>query len=251
MSSVRDGDGFLAERRRRPRRGEHRHRCRDLRRVGRQRHRSSVGQAASAAPQRVREQTQGNPLAAGLIAFGAGWLLASLRGERRRAAHRRAGRGQGRPAGRAGQAAGPGDRAEPEGAGPAGRRAVRSTAATRPPTPLIRPSRRPRTLRTRSPAHRCCIWRDRAGAQAAPCIDPGPRHGAPALTAMSRSSSRHRCAVDRRRATPVASHPRDPMTDHRRCERCGCEVVTALAVSGDAQPFARAAGRRGGRARAG
>ncbi len=39
---------------------------------------SSVGEAASAAPQRVREQTQGNPLAAGLIAFGAGWLLASL-----------------------------------------------------------------------------------------------------------------------------------------------------------------------------
>jgi len=39
---------------------------------------SSIGDAASNAPQTVRRQTQGNPLAAGLIAFGTGWLLASL-----------------------------------------------------------------------------------------------------------------------------------------------------------------------------
>jgi hypothetical protein len=39
---------------------------------------SSVGDAASAAPQTVRRQTQGNPLAAGLVAFGIGWLLSSL-----------------------------------------------------------------------------------------------------------------------------------------------------------------------------
>jgi hypothetical protein len=30
------------------------------------------------APHAVRRQTQGNPLAAGLIAFGAGWLISSL-----------------------------------------------------------------------------------------------------------------------------------------------------------------------------
>ena len=39
---------------------------------------SSVSDAASAAPQAVRRQTQGNPLAAGVIAFGVGWLLSSL-----------------------------------------------------------------------------------------------------------------------------------------------------------------------------
>ena len=39
---------------------------------------SSVGDVASAAPQAVRRQTQGNPMAAGVIAFGIGWLLSSL-----------------------------------------------------------------------------------------------------------------------------------------------------------------------------
>ena len=39
---------------------------------------SSAAGAASAAPQIARARTQGNPLAAGLIAFGAGWLLSSL-----------------------------------------------------------------------------------------------------------------------------------------------------------------------------
>jgi ElaB/YqjD/DUF883 family membrane-anchored ribosome-binding protein len=39
---------------------------------------SSVTDAASSAPSAVRSQTQGNPLAAGVIAFGAGWLLSSL-----------------------------------------------------------------------------------------------------------------------------------------------------------------------------
>jgi uncharacterized phage infection (PIP) family protein YhgE len=39
---------------------------------------SSVGDAASNAPQAMRRQTQGNPLAAGLIAFGVGWMLSSL-----------------------------------------------------------------------------------------------------------------------------------------------------------------------------
>jgi hypothetical protein len=39
---------------------------------------STVSDAASAAPQVVTQRTQGNPLAAGLIAFGVGWLLSSL-----------------------------------------------------------------------------------------------------------------------------------------------------------------------------
>jgi Protein of unknown function (DUF3618) len=39
---------------------------------------SSVGQAASNAPQAIRRQAHGNPLAAGVIAFGVGWLLSSL-----------------------------------------------------------------------------------------------------------------------------------------------------------------------------
>ena len=37
-----------------------------------------AGQAISDAPQQVKAKTQGNPLAAGLIAFGAGLLLSSL-----------------------------------------------------------------------------------------------------------------------------------------------------------------------------
>jgi len=39
---------------------------------------SSVAQAVEEAPQAVRRGTEGNPLAAGLIAFGTGWLLSSL-----------------------------------------------------------------------------------------------------------------------------------------------------------------------------
>ncbi len=39
---------------------------------------SNVGETASRAPEAIRRQTQGNPLAAGLIAFGVGWLVASL-----------------------------------------------------------------------------------------------------------------------------------------------------------------------------
>lgn len=39
---------------------------------------SSVADAASSAPDVARQQTQGNPIAAGLIAFGAGWLVSSL-----------------------------------------------------------------------------------------------------------------------------------------------------------------------------
>jgi hypothetical protein len=39
---------------------------------------SSAADAASSAPDLARERTRGNPLAAGLIAFGAGWLLSSL-----------------------------------------------------------------------------------------------------------------------------------------------------------------------------
>jgi hypothetical protein len=39
---------------------------------------SSAGQALGDAPRAVRRQAQGNPLAAGLIAFGLGWLSASL-----------------------------------------------------------------------------------------------------------------------------------------------------------------------------
>lgn len=37
-----------------------------------------AGQAVQDAPQAVRRGTRGNPLAAGLIALGAGWLIASL-----------------------------------------------------------------------------------------------------------------------------------------------------------------------------
>lgn len=39
---------------------------------------SSVADSASSAPQQARARTRGNPLAAGLIAFGAGWLVSSL-----------------------------------------------------------------------------------------------------------------------------------------------------------------------------
>jgi Protein of unknown function (DUF3618) len=39
---------------------------------------SSSQEAVKAAPDAVKARTQGNPLAAGLIAFGAGWLVASL-----------------------------------------------------------------------------------------------------------------------------------------------------------------------------
>jgi hypothetical protein len=39
---------------------------------------SSAASAVRSAPDLARRQTSGNPLAAGLIAFGAGWLLSSL-----------------------------------------------------------------------------------------------------------------------------------------------------------------------------
>jgi hypothetical protein len=39
---------------------------------------SSAADAASSAPEMARRHTRGNPLAAGLIAFGAGWLISSL-----------------------------------------------------------------------------------------------------------------------------------------------------------------------------
>jgi ElaB/YqjD/DUF883 family membrane-anchored ribosome-binding protein len=39
---------------------------------------SSVSDAASSAPSMVKQRTQGNPLAAGMIAFGIGWLVSSL-----------------------------------------------------------------------------------------------------------------------------------------------------------------------------
>ena len=39
---------------------------------------AKVGDAAGSAPQAVRDQTQGNPLAAGIIAFGVGYLLSAL-----------------------------------------------------------------------------------------------------------------------------------------------------------------------------
>jgi hypothetical protein len=39
---------------------------------------SSVGDTAAAAPSMARRKTQGNPLAAGLVAFGIGWLASSL-----------------------------------------------------------------------------------------------------------------------------------------------------------------------------
>ncbi|MEU5567325.1 DUF3618 domain-containing protein [Micromonospora musae] len=39
---------------------------------------STVGDAAHRAPQVLRQKSEGNPLAAGLIAFGVGWLASSL-----------------------------------------------------------------------------------------------------------------------------------------------------------------------------
>ena len=39
---------------------------------------SSAAGAVQQAPQAIRRQTRGNPLAAGIIAFGAGWLVSSL-----------------------------------------------------------------------------------------------------------------------------------------------------------------------------
>jgi hypothetical protein len=39
---------------------------------------SGLGSAAASAPQSVRQQAQGNPLAAGLVAFGVGMLISSL-----------------------------------------------------------------------------------------------------------------------------------------------------------------------------
>jgi hypothetical protein len=39
---------------------------------------SGVGSAAASAPQAVRQQAQGNPLAAGLVAFGVGMLISSM-----------------------------------------------------------------------------------------------------------------------------------------------------------------------------
>ena len=39
---------------------------------------SSIAETAGSAPRKVREQTQGNPLAAGLVAFGLGLVAASL-----------------------------------------------------------------------------------------------------------------------------------------------------------------------------
>jgi cell division septum initiation protein DivIVA len=39
---------------------------------------SAAADMASSAPEMARQRTRGNPLAAGLIAFGAGWLLSSL-----------------------------------------------------------------------------------------------------------------------------------------------------------------------------
>jgi len=39
---------------------------------------SSAADMASSAPAQARQRTRGNPLAAGLVAFGAGWLLSSL-----------------------------------------------------------------------------------------------------------------------------------------------------------------------------
>jgi cell division septum initiation protein DivIVA len=39
---------------------------------------SSAADLVSSAPEQARQRTRGNPLAAGLVAFGAGWLLSSL-----------------------------------------------------------------------------------------------------------------------------------------------------------------------------
>ena len=65
-----------------PRHGVQRGRLRAERRLQRRRHRPGRGlpavDAVQQAPDTIVRQTQGNPLAAGLIAFGVGWLVSSL-----------------------------------------------------------------------------------------------------------------------------------------------------------------------------
>ena len=65
---------------------------------------STVGEAAQRAPQVVRQKSQGNPIAAGVIAFGVGMLgLLADPGHPPRAGARRAGQGEGDRAQRHGQ----------------------------------------------------------------------------------------------------------------------------------------------------
>ena len=98
---------------------------------------STAADAVQEAPQAIRRQTRGNPLAAGLIAFGAGWLVSSLLPASRReqeladqakqvaqekvpagpAAGGRRGQGQPARAGPAGRRVGEGDRAGRQGHG--------------------------------------------------------------------------------------------------------------------------------------
>ena len=123
---------------------------------------SAVG-AVQQAPDAVVRQTQGNPLAAGLIAFGVGWLVSSLlpASEKEKQLAQQAEsarpRAQGRAA-RAGQAGGPGDRRAAQ-ARRAGRRRVGQVdrSGRRRDRQGRGPVRRRRTCRARpsSPRRRC------------------------------------------------------------------------------------------------
>ena len=120
---------------------------------------SSVGDTATAAPSVARQKTQGNPLAAGLIAFGVGWLASSLlpaTEKEQQAAS--CGQGQGeralRHADRTAQGGGGRRQGEPRRAGPGrggvgeghGDRRRCAPSRTRPPRPRTMPratARRP------------------------------------------------------------------------------------------------------------
>ena len=84
---------------------------------------SSAADAVGSAPDLARQRTRGNPLAAGLIAFGAGWLVASLlpatESEQQVAAGQGRGHGKGAPGRAAAEPSGPGGRAGAAGLGPA------------------------------------------------------------------------------------------------------------------------------------
>lgn len=87
----------------------------------------SVTSTAQGAVDTIERQTEGHPLAAGLIAFGAGWLISSLMPaseKEARAAQQLVETAQGLPARGGGQVGRPGGGPEPQG--------VRHPAAPRP-----------------------------------------------------------------------------------------------------------------------
>lgn len=81
----------------------------------------ATGDAISSAPNKVQQSAQGNPLAAGLIAVGVGWV--AVAGQPAGAAGRSHAEGQGRTVGPAGFQRRQGHRAEPSAASQGGTRA--------------------------------------------------------------------------------------------------------------------------------